>query len=99
MWKQRSHNSWLKDGDSSTFYFHCRANQRNKHNFIDGLENSAGEWVEDESRMGAAIEDYFCSIFTFPRLSDFDSILQGIHPAISEDVAGCLGREFHADEV
>lgn len=25
--------------------------------------------------------------------------MQAIHPAISEDDAGCLGREFHADEV
>ena len=99
MWKQWSHNSWLKEGDSNTFYFHCRANQQNKCNFIDGLENSAGEWVEDESRMGAAIKDYFRSIFTFSRPLDFDSILQGIHLTISEDAAGCLGHEFHADEV
>ena len=49
--------------------------------------------------MGAAVEEYFWSIFTFSKPSDFDSILQGIHPAISKDVAGCLGREFHADEV
>ena len=49
--------------------------------------------------MGAAVEDYFCSIFTFSRPLDFDSILQGIHLAISEDAAGCLGHEFHVDEV
>ena len=49
--------------------------------------------------MGAAVEDYFCSIFTFSRPSDFDSILQGIHLAISKDAAGCLGCEFHVDEV
>ena len=57
MWKQRSRNSWLKEGDSNIRYFHCRANQRNKRNFIAGLENNAGEWVEDDSRMGAVVED------------------------------------------
>ena len=55
--------------------------------------------MEDESQMGAAIEDYFRSIFTFSRPSDFNSILQGIHPAISKDAAGSVGCEFHADEV
>uniref|UniRef100_A0A7N2L4X2 Uncharacterized protein n=1 Tax=Quercus lobata TaxID=97700 RepID=A0A7N2L4X2_QUELO len=39
MWKQRSHSDWLKEGDRNTRYFHYRANQRNKHNFILGLED------------------------------------------------------------
>ena len=49
--------------------------------------------------MGDAVEEYFRSIFTSSRPTDFDRILQGIHPAISEDVASCLGRDFHANEV
>ena len=99
MWKQWSHNSWLKEGDSNSRYFHYRANQQNKRNFIAGLENRAGEWVEDEGHMGDAVEEYFRSIFASSKSTDFDRILQGIHPAISEDAAGCLGREFHANEV
>ena len=52
MWKQQSRNDWLKEGDSNTRYFHCRANQRNQRNFISGLEDGAGVWVEDDSRLG-----------------------------------------------
>ena len=41
-WKQRSKNAWLKEGDSNTKYFHCRANQRNRRNHILGLEDENG---------------------------------------------------------
>ena len=48
MWKQRSRNTWLKEGDSNTRYFHCRANRRNRRNLILALEDESGNWVEDE---------------------------------------------------
>jgi len=41
MWKQRSCNAWLKEGDSNTKHVHCRANQRNHQNLILGLEDEA----------------------------------------------------------
>ncbi|XP_075636573.1 uncharacterized protein LOC142608777 [Castanea sativa] len=47
MWKQRSRNSWLKEGDRNTKFFHCRANRKNKRNHILGLSNEAGVWVEE----------------------------------------------------
>ena len=99
MWKQRSRKAWLKEGDNNTRYFHCRANQRNQRNFISGLEDNVGVWVEDESRLGGIFEGYFRTIFSSSNPSNFDSILQGIHPAITEEAAELLGRDFHADEV
>ena len=49
--------------------------------------------------MSDVVEEYFRSIFTSSRPTNFDRILQGIHPAISEDAAGFLSHEFHANEV
>ena len=86
------------EGDSNTCYFHRWANQRNKRNFIVGLEDSADEWVEDEGQMGAIVEEYFQSIFTLSKPFKFESILQGIHPALSKEAASFLNCEFHADE-
>ena len=99
MWKQRSRNTWLKEGDSNSRFFHCRANQRNRYNFISGLEDGDGVWREDEDQMGSIIENYFRDIYTTSNPSGFDEILNSIHPAISEEDAGLIGRDFHANEV
>ena len=48
MWKQRSYVEWLKKGVHNIRYFHFRANQRNKHNYILGFEDETGHWVEDD---------------------------------------------------
>ena len=42
IWKQRSWNTWLKEGDSNSWFFHYRANQRNRRNFIAGLKDGDG---------------------------------------------------------
>ena len=64
MWKQRSRVNWLREGDRNTRYFHCKANQWNKHNYILGFEDDNGLWIEYESRMGGLVKDYFTNIFT-----------------------------------
>ena len=78
MWKQRSRNKWLKEGDKNTKYFHCRANQRNRRNLIIGLKDDNGTWVEDEANLGKVVERYFEQIFTSLNPSGFDNILSGI---------------------
>ena len=99
MWKQRSRSEWLKEGDKNTRYFHCRANQRNKRNYITSLEDDSGTWWKNEGRMGGLIEGYFNSLFSTSHPSDFDDIFSGIQLAISEEMNDILTREFTADEI
>lgn len=96
MWKQSSRNTWLKEGDKNTTYFHCRTNQRN---LILGLEDENSVWVEDEAEMGGVVGRYFKDIFSSSNPSGFDIILNGIQCSVDVDLDPSLGGEFQACEV
>ena len=99
MWKQRSCNAWPKEGDSKTRFFHYRVTQQNHRNFIEGLEDELGVWVDEETRMGSVLEQYFNSIFTSSDPASFEEILNGIQPTMTEEATSFLARDFQAVEV
>ena len=99
MWKQRARNTWLKEGDRNTAYFHCRANQRNKRNLILGLEDDNGVWIEDKADLGGVVEGYFKNIFSTSNPSGMDRILNGIPYPVNVEMEVGVGGEFQACEV
>ena len=99
MRKQRSKNSWLKEGDHNTKFFHYKANQRNKRNYILGLSNEVGVWVKEEDQLGKLVENYFEEMFTTLNPSGFDVILNGIQPTVLAEMNKALTCEFKAEEV
>ena len=99
MWNQRAKVAWLRDGDKNTKYFHCRSTERNKRNFISGLENELGIWVEEESRIGDMLVQYFSNLFTSSKPSNLDSVLEGVCPVVDEEMNEVLNRPFEASEV
>ena len=90
MWKQRSRNAWLKEGDSKTRFFHCRVTQQNHRNFIEGLEDELRVWVDEETQMGSVLVQYFNSIFTSSDPASFEEILNGIQPTMTEEATSFL---------
>lgn len=42
MWAQRSLVLWLKDGDKNTRFFHSKASQWRRNNYINGLFDDSG---------------------------------------------------------
>ena len=89
----------VKEGDRNTWYFHCKANQRNKHNYIWGFEDDNGLWTEDESHMGGLVEDYFTNIFTSSNPFGFDDVLNGMLPTVALEMNAGLLRPYTAEEV
>ena len=99
MWKQRAHLEWLKRGDQNTRYFHCKANQRNKSNYIIGLEDEVGNWSEDEVQMGNLASTYFSNLFATSNPNGFDEILSSIPPTVTDEMNTSLNKPFVAEEV
>ena len=62
-WAQQSRINWLKHGDRNTKFFHAKASQRRRKNFIKGIRNSQGQWVENLEEVVQVTSDYFDNLF------------------------------------
>lgn len=99
MWNQRSKTDWLRHSDQNTKYFHYRAIERNKWNFISGLENDQGAWIEGEVQIGDTLVRYYSSLFSIANPIDFDTVLNGLEPRVSEVMNEELLKPFKESEV
>ncbi|XP_065624109.1 uncharacterized protein LOC136065133 [Quercus suber] len=45
MWKQKSHELWLKEGDRNTKFFYFSAIISRRRNHIDAIKSEEGQWV------------------------------------------------------
>lgn len=94
MWQQRLRVIWLKDGDLNTSYFHSRATQRNRRNFISKLKLEDGSEATDEKQIGAAMVEYFKNLFTSVVPSNFETILQGVECKVTRAMNVDLAKDF-----
>ena len=54
LWKQKSREVWLKEGDKNSKFFHFSTIIRRRRNSIDALKNDSGEWITDRGEIVAA---------------------------------------------
>lgn len=101
MWRQKSREKWIKEGDRNTAFFHLMANMIRKRNFIPQLSFGDGI-LEDPCVLKSRIADHFQSHFRkneegpvsdidipFPRLFE-DSIIMLEAPFTVEEVKSVI---------
>lgn len=50
-WKQKSGMVWFKDGDINTKFFHVQVKGRRKILQLNRIQNSLGNWIEDDEEI------------------------------------------------
>ncbi|XP_021826059.1 uncharacterized protein LOC110766949 [Prunus avium] len=88
-WLHKSRNTWLKEGDKNSRFFHLSTIIRRRRNKLEGLNNDAGAWTTDKTGMKQIVIDYFQGIFcTSDPIGDY-SLLPHLFPQLEEaDLAG-----------
>ena len=99
LWRQRAKIPWLKDGDHNTTFFHSKASQRRRKNYIKGLYNHKGQWNTNLGRITDTILQFYQDLFTTSGPDSFEEILEQIPQVVSTYMNQELTREFMAEEV
>ena len=99
MWQQRSRALFLKSGDRNTAYFHSKASQRFRRNWILGLKNTQNEWCTEESQIKNIAVDYYQALFSSSSPSKLEKILNKVQPSVTEPMNLTLLKDFSREEV
>ena len=99
MWRQRSRISWLTMGDRNTKYFHGRASQRCRRNFISRLSDERGGWLESNEEIAGKMIEYYTSLFTTSHPTNMVEAVTNVHKVVTVEMNNSLTREFKAEEV
>ena len=98
MWRQRSHATYLKEGEKTTRWFQQKAAWREKKNTISKLNDENGVWVE-EDRGIKEMTNSFKKLYKEEEGVDPKEILDLIAARVNNDMNDMLTKPFSETEV
>ncbi|KAK4419672.1 hypothetical protein Salat_2380100 [Sesamum alatum] len=63
-WQERSKTEWLTSGDHNMKFFHVRAPNRRRENWISGLRDAYGHRTEDKTNLKGIVHDFLSNLFS-----------------------------------
>jgi hypothetical protein len=64
LWKQKSREQWLKDGDKNSKSFHLSTIIRRKRNSIDAIKDEEGNWITCKKEIRDHVVTKFTQLFS-----------------------------------
>ena len=98
MWKQQSKVAWLRDGDCNTQFFHSKASQCRKRNYITKLHDANRGWCSSEDQVHTTIVDFYQTLFTSSSLNNFE-VIKNVPQVVIEEMNDMLVAEVTIEEV
>ena len=89
----------MKDGDRNTKFFHCRATQRKRKNFISGIRNHSDLWCTEKDQISDVFVKYYSELFSSSDPEPLMAELASIPHVVTEEMNNILTGDFKAWEV
>lgn len=97
--KQRSHVSWLKDGNRSTRYFMAVASSRRKMNRVKKLKREDGSEVREGEELNNFVCSYFQELFSSVQGNRTAELIEKVQPRVTHMMRSILEAEVTREEV
>ena len=99
MWRQRSKVAWLRDGDCNTQFFHSKASQCCKRNYITKLHDANKGWCSSQDQVHATIVDFYQTLYTSGSLHNFEEVIKNVPQVVKEEMNDMLMAKVTIEEV
>ena len=83
IWRQKSRQFWLEEGDRNTRFFHVSTMIRRKRNFIGAIVGEDNKWIPNPQLIGNYLTKNFKELFSSQETISLDGISDLIEPEIS----------------
>ena len=99
MWIQHSKIQWAVQGDCNTRFFHSKATNRYRKNYIHKLRNPNGQWSANNEEVADIIIQYYKELFTSANPMFPEEVLLTIETRVSAQMNEKLSADFKVWEV
>ncbi|XP_019231592.1 PREDICTED: uncharacterized protein LOC109212408 [Nicotiana attenuata] len=98
-WKQKSWMTWFNEGDRNTKFFHAHVNGKRKRLQLKRIQNSEGNWIEDDEAMAEEEVKFFQKQFHEESIPTDFEIIQHVPNMITREQNQNLTRLPTEEEV